>query len=72
MKKLSLIAAGLLLSAGLIAFAADSNDGKKAKEPVKSSCQQSVPKESCDKSLCDTTNCAVKCCPPACKKACKK
>lgn len=73
MKKLSLVAAGLLLSAGLIAFAADSVDGKKAREGAKSSCQQTsnCDKASCEKSSCDTTNCHIKCCPPSCP-PCKK
>jgi hypothetical protein len=67
MKKLSLIAAGLLLSAGLIAFAADSNKVDKKQEPAKTSCQQSgSDKASCDKSSCDTTDCHVKCWPPGC------
>ncbi len=58
MKKLSLIAAGLLLSAGLIAYASGSV-GNTKQECTVASCEKS-----CDKSTCDESDCPVKCCPP--------
>ena len=60
MKKLGLMAAGLLLSAGLLAFAASTNESDNKLEDKKASCQGA-----CDKSACDKT-CDVSSCPPGC------
>ena len=63
MKKISLIAAAALLSAGLIAFAAKSGNGNNPTDCGKKSCTTAV----CEKSLCDTTACKVNCSPQACR-----
>ena len=72
MKKLGLIAAGILLSAGLIAFAAstDNNDNKKATDCAKTCSPTAACDKSCDKSLCcEASGACVPCDPASCKPA---
>ena len=59
MNKLFLMAAGILLSAGLIGLAARPSEGDEKQECKTTSCTQT-----CDKSTCDETDCPIVCCPP--------